>query len=332
MCRFSILVLYWCTDLTLSQARWSWRGSNSLVPRREPSEEDQEGSLFISCSEDTASPLLEVKACRFVLSNQTEGPHETRWGFALSGRPSEAAIYQWMEQQIAAETATGFEAAMDRLLLRVVRQPQAGMLAKWQVPLLSELLMMRCMWKVWNCKQLFCRPSPESQPFPLDVRTSTIQDSLQSFAAQAISERERKILQGTQQLFFEKKDKDTAEVAVVKWLLLWQLMLLYRRSMGWMLAQAQPFSLSGSFIVSKCAAPGALTEKLGMPGSTRRHEFLKETGLLFEAIVVIYSVEFQVRQFELFMPPFSDLGSRREHHCSRTTPVTSQPGNYSLTL
>ena len=243
-------VLYRCTDLTLSQARWSWRDSNSLVPRREPSEEDREDTVFISCSEDPASPFLEIKACRFALSNQTEGPHEFRWGLALSGRPSEAAICQWMERQIATETATGFEAAMDRLLLRVVRQPQTGMQAKWQIPLLSELLMMRCMWKVWSCKQLFVRLHPESQAFPLDVRVSTIQDSLLSFAAQAISERERKILRGIQQLFFEKKDKDTDEMTIIKWLLLWQMMLLYRQSLSWMLAQAQPFSLPGWLTMS----------------------------------------------------------------------------------
>ncbi len=249
-------MLYWCMDLTLSQARWSWRGSNSLVPRRERSEEDRVGSLFISCSEDPASPFLEVEACRFTLSNQTEGPHETRWGFALSSRPSEDVIYQWMEQQIAAETDTGFEATMDRLLLRVVRQPQAGMLAKWQVPLLSELLMMRCMWKVWNCKQLFYRLSPESQAFPLDVRTSTIQDSLQSFAAQAISERERKILHGIQLLIVDKKDKgkETDEVTVVKWLLLWQMMLLYCQSLSWMLAPAEPFSLAGWLSCRMCGS------------------------------------------------------------------------------
>ena len=221
------------------------------MPRRERSEEDQEDTIFISCSEDSASPFLEVKACRFALSNQTEGPHESRWGLTLSGQPFEAAIYEWMEQQIAVETATGFEAAMDKLLLRVVRQPRIGMLANWQIPLLSELLMMRCMWKLWSCKQLFARLRPGSQAFPLDVRVSTIQDSLQSFAAQAISERERKILHGTQQLFFEKKDKDTDEVTIVKWILLWQMMLLYRRSLSWTSAQAQPFSLPGWLIPSK---------------------------------------------------------------------------------
>ncbi len=31
------------------------------------------------------------------------------------------------------------------------------------------------------------------------------------------------------------------------------------------------------------------------------------------------------------MPPFSCLGSGREHHCSRTTPVTPKQGIYSLT-
>ena len=219
--------------------------------RRERSEKDREGSFFISCSEDPASPFLEVKACRFTLSNQTEGPYETHWGLAMSGWPPEGAIYQWMEQQIAAETETGFEAAMDKLLLKVVRQLQAGMLANWQLPLLSELLMMRCMWKVWNCKQLFCRLSPESQAFLLDVRTSTIQDSLQSFAAQAISERERKILHGIQLLVVDKKDKgkETDEVIVVKWLLLWQMMLLYHQSLSWVLAPAQPFSLAGWLIM-----------------------------------------------------------------------------------
>ncbi len=42
-----------------------------------------------------------------------------------------------------------------------------------------------------------------------------------------------------------------------------------------------------------CGSERADRKKPGMVESPRRHEFLKETGLLFEAIVVIYSVEFQ---------------------------------------
>ena len=39
-----------------------------------------------------------------------------------------------------------------------------------------------------------------------------------------------------------------------------------------------------------------------------------------------------VCKFELFLSPFSCLGSSREQLWSRTTPVTPQTGNYQLTL
>ncbi len=63
---------------------------------------------------------------------------------------------------------------------------------------------------------------------------------------------------------------------------------------------------------------------------------LKRSGVRNVAYIVeeisLDAAYFQVRQFELFIPPFGGLGSRREHHCARTTPVTPQTGNYLLTL
>ena len=241
-----------CTVLTLSEARWSWNDPNFLVPGRVQLEANGKTTLFISCAADIASPGLKLTACPFALLNQTGAPREHGWGIARGDWPSEPAIYQWMEQQIVAESAKGFEAEMDRLLWKFVRQPPTGVQAKWH-DLLSDLLKMRCMWKIWSCKQLFFRPNLRTQGTAFNARVSSIQDSLRSFAAQAISQHERKILEGIQLLVVDKKDKvkkDTDEVTIVKWLLLWQMMLLYRQSLSWMLAQEQPFSLAGQSIVS----------------------------------------------------------------------------------
>ncbi len=206
---------------------------------------DQEVILLISSSEEVYSPYLEIMTRRFTLPDHKEDSTDSPWGITLRHCPSENAICRWMEEQIATEPATSFEAEMDRLLLSFVRQSQAGIETKWQASL-SDMLRMRCMWKVWTCKQLFFRPDPKSQGTPFNARVSSIHNSLRSVAAQALSEYERKLLCGIDLFIFQKKDKDMEVETIVKWLLLWQMMLLYRQSLGGM-AQEQPIPLEGKW-------------------------------------------------------------------------------------
>jgi hypothetical protein len=200
---------------------------------------------------------VKLRACPFALPNQKDqgAQHGPRWGIAPSDGSLETTVYEWMEQQIEAETRSDFEAEMDRLLLRFVRRPSTGMCSEWLElkPLASDLLKMRCMWKVWSCKQLFGRTTLSSRATfaPMNWRFASIQDSLRVLAAQAISEAERRILPEIQKLATKTKTDDTN---VMKWLLLWQMILIYRQSLSWMLGQEQtnaaPLPLAGQSINS----------------------------------------------------------------------------------
>lgn len=124
---------------------------------------------------------------------------------------------------------------MDKLLYGLVsRQGQDPRMPK---TLLSNLLVMKSMWKVWHCKQFFIREDRVSQPFPLGLQCASIHDSLRLFAAQKISELERKVLADIQK-YIAKKDAPGIPLTT-KWLVLWQMIFIYRHSLIWMLEQQQ---------------------------------------------------------------------------------------------
>lgn len=249
-----------CRDnmtLTLCQARWNWNDPTFFMPGREQFVKGRALKFLISFSESAGSPSLELEACPFALPNQTEqgSTHGPPWGIVPGGLPSEAIICDWIKRQIEAEPRRDFEAEMDRLLLGVVRRAETGPYPNWLglEPLASDILKMRCMWKVWSCKQLFGRTCLSSRETfgPFELRFAAIQDSLRMCAAQAISELERKILPEIQKLAIKAK---TDDADVMKWLLLWQMMLVYRQSLGWMWRQEQtnaaPVHLAGQSIIS----------------------------------------------------------------------------------
>jgi hypothetical protein len=177
-----------------------------------------------------------------------------------------------MREQIEADTRADFEAEMDKLLLELVRRQEealpgqhAGTLQQMaQTPetLLPNLLKMRCMWKVWSCKQLFARPQPGSPAFPIDLRLASVQDFLRFTAARRISELERDVLPELEKCL-SRKDKSSAAgpgVDVIKWLLSWQMILIYRQSLGWVLHQQQqtdaaPTPIAGQLPVRAIGLP-----------------------------------------------------------------------------
>jgi hypothetical protein len=184
-----------------------------------------------------------------------------------------------MEQQILAEaeSKTGFEPEMDKLLLGFARRSRARLQQeRHQIPepLLSNLLRMRCMWKIWSCKQLFFRQQPGSPAVPFDLRFASIQDSLRLLAGQAISELERRIMPQVE-TYLAQKETAPCEPAmrpathVMKWVLLWQLILIYRQSLNWMLEQQQtnaaPISIAGQLMPSKPGFPCADREDQWRP-------------------------------------------------------------------
>jgi hypothetical protein len=232
------------------QARWNWNDPKFFMPGREQFAAGRH-VLHISCSDSTDSPQLTLVVGPFILPNQKEQGKSSapRFGIAPDDKPPEEALYQWMEEQILTERRTDFEAQMDKLLVKFVRRSATTMPLDGQCPqifetLLSNLLKMRCMWKVWSCKQFFVWSG--SRLFPLDLSLASVQDSLRLYAAQAISELERKIIREIE-LHLVKREKEAnrpppemrTPCNISKWLLLWQVILIYRQSLSFVMEQQQ---------------------------------------------------------------------------------------------
>jgi hypothetical protein len=113
------------------------------------------------------------------------------------------------------------------------------------------------MWKVWSCKQLFLRQQLGSPAYQFGLNMSSIQDSLRLQAARIISELERKVVDDIEKTFLLKNKKDAARpspemrrtVEVTRWLLLWQVILIYRQSLSLVMEQqqtnAEPLPVAG---------------------------------------------------------------------------------------
>ncbi|KAL2258240.1 hypothetical protein VTK26DRAFT_8527 [Humicola hyalothermophila] len=267
-------------------SRWNWIDPSSKTPTREQFDVVPI-PIFISLSSDIESPCLPVNVRSFMVPSPNDQRNQgiPRWGIIADERPPESFIFQWMEQQIQFETGLDFETQMDKLLLRFV----CGKYTPSEQPLatlLANILKMRCMWKVWSCKQLYHREQLGVVPgTEFDFRFASIQDSLRLYAAQAISELERKVIGDIDALILNKKDAGRVpqpkrcRLDIAKWLLLWQVILIYRQSLSWMLQQQQ----------TNHAAPIPI---LVVPMGERRHKFRETTIHLLNAMVVIYSEVF----------------------------------------
>ena len=168
-----------------------------------------------------------------------------RLGILPEEGPSEDMFYQWAKEQILSENSTDFEAQMDKFFLQFVSQTGKSH-GQHMEKLLADLLKMRCMWKIWSCKQLFVRPQPGSrQVSSFNLPLAPVQDFLRLFAAQKISELEWSIVSDIDTHLLNKKDSARgvqplrSRLDITKWLLLWQLILMYRQSLRWMLQQEQ---------------------------------------------------------------------------------------------
>lgn len=210
------------------------------MPSRGQFVEDRPVRLLVSLSEDVNSPYLEVKAHPFTVPNHNQGV------IRLGIMPEvlhrlEQDIYKWTETHLLGENRTDFEVHMDKLL-RGWSAHRRG-----QRPL-AELRKMKCMWKVWSCKQFFVRQEPESQPIPFDMQFASIQDSLRLLAAGKISELERKVIEAIPEHIVKKEATDAL---ITMWIVLWQMIFIYRQALRGMLEQEQtnaaPLPLASQF-------------------------------------------------------------------------------------
>ncbi|KXX80527.1 hypothetical protein MMYC01_202608 [Madurella mycetomatis] len=249
-------------------ARWYWNDPDMLLPSRGQFSTSSR-ILFISLSENISSPCLDLTAHSFTLPNQRDRG-VTGWGVMPETQCSlEGKIRTCVEGHILNDNRTDFEAHMDKLLYGLV--PRQGQGPEMPETLLSNLSEMKSMWKIWHCKQFFVRKDRASRPLPLDLQCTSIHDSLRLFAAQKISELERKVLADIQK-YIARKDVPGIPLTI-KWLVLWQMIFIYRHSLIWMLEQQQTN-----------AAPIPMMEM-----NEKRHGFRETTKQLLNAIIVIYA-------------------------------------------
>ncbi|KAK3906763.1 hypothetical protein C8A05DRAFT_11464 [Staphylotrichum tortipilum] len=260
--------------------RWNWNNPYCRMPSHESrSQNCPTLPLSIFFSEDILGPCLNIRVHPVPLPIQrNSGAQHSGFTFAPFDAPSEKCIYEWMVQQIRADGSQDFETEMDKLLVHFVHP--LGMRAELTCPtpkaLLTKLLRMRCMWKLWSCRQMFVQTHPRSPAVPFDLRYASIQDFLRLLAAREISVLEHQILGEIDNHPF-KADNEL----VMKWFLLWQMLLIYRQSLDLTLGQEETNSAPVSYP--------------GIPQNEKRRTFQQTTKQLFAAIIVIYSKVFHVR-------------------------------------
>ncbi len=231
--------------------------------------------LRISFSGDPNSPYLEVNASYYSHGHQRTGP---KWLGIVRGGDSDldSKIKDWGRKQIQFEGAwkqIQFEGAwkqiqvegdgsfgshVEKFLMAYVDQDgltQANNLedkhfddrqnfVSGQKSCMEKLVSLRCMWRVWCCKQFFFRRAsdPVNDAFaPLPARQQAIQDYLHQLAGEAISVYEKAILKEVDKLLnpnsLRKKEHPILYSAskVSTWVTLWQLILIYRHTLGEMI-------------------------------------------------------------------------------------------------
>jgi hypothetical protein len=193
--------------------------------------------ISIFCSNDTNGPCLKLRVRPVPLSSQTHPgvQHSLGFAFASFDDPSgEEIIHPWMVQQIMTDGSQDFEPEMDKLLVHFVRASANSTEPAGQKlnALLTKLLRMRCLWKLWSCKQMFAQTHLSPRAVPFDSRHASIQDCLRFVAARAIWRLEHDILGQ-----IENYPSKTTNELVMKWFLLWQLFLIYRQSLDLTLGQ-----------------------------------------------------------------------------------------------
>ncbi|KAK4673025.1 hypothetical protein QC763_108150 [Podospora pseudopauciseta] len=268
-------------------ARWNL----SEPPRREPMNEGGSFVIFVSFSDKTNSRCLPLTVAPFIHPDQG-----TRFGISSSSQPlQENALLAWAQDDMQMDDRIDdFESLLNHFhihhvcgegLKRAMDRATAGKSIKAvesQKKLLSNLLELKLMWKIWSCKDFFGRRQEAGAGRPLGLQFSSVQSWLRFTAASAISRLEKNILE----VFDEYLKKDAAGLTTAtkpilelsRWVSLWQMILVYRRSLRLLQEhnEAEPY------------VPGVETNE-------KRRRFRTTTADLFRSVVVIY--------WELFHKP-----------------------------
>lgn len=227
---------------------------------------------------------LEVTATPFTVPGGSG--NRKLFGVVPDEGPGVDHIGTWVKAQITSEEKNDFESWLEKLHLRFVQsncldsavksdERTARMEGKptlskepWKVKdmqkeLLKNILSMRCMWKVWSCERFDVRAANGS-PLPSDWDISAIGDHIQRVAEQQLSSLEKKILRDMDRYLSPleiREDRPVLKSAmnVASWIILWQMVLLYRQSVIRTLDQqeryqkevnAAPFVLGSEYKIS----------------------------------------------------------------------------------
>lgn len=204
--------------------------------------------IFISFSDKTNSRCLPLTVAPFIHPDQG-----TRFGISLSSQPlQESALLAWAQDDMQMDDRIDdriddFESLLNQFhihhvrgegLKRAMDRATAGKPIKSvesQKKLLSNLLELKLMWKIWSCKDFFGRRQEAGAGRPLGLQFSSVQSWLRFTAASAISRLEKNILG----VFDEYLKKDAAGsttatkpiLELSRWVSLWQMILVYRQSL-----------------------------------------------------------------------------------------------------
>ncbi|KAK3996852.1 hypothetical protein QBC44DRAFT_316701 [Cladorrhinum sp. PSN332] len=237
--------------------RWNWEE----FAKREDLDRNRSEFLLISFSNKPTSPCLKVPAAPFESTGQ--------YGLVLPA-PSRGELVRWVEAQMRLENSSGFETCIDQFHIQHVQNGAKSQIAQGQKDLVSKVLEMKAMWRIWSCKELFVRREKDNSP----VQPFAIQDRLRFIAGKEISELEDCILAGFEGYLKKEAGRPPTMLNVARWLSLMQMISIYRQSLKWMLQQEHTDT-----------APLALG--VG-DANERRRRFRTTTEELLRAVIVIY--------------------------------------------
>ncbi|KAK0748105.1 hypothetical protein B0T21DRAFT_276817, partial [Apiosordaria backusii] len=215
-------------------------------------------TLFISFSDKANSSYLPLRVAPFIRSDQGT------LRFGISQLLHEKDLLAWAKNDMQMENKLDdFESLLNHFhichvngkgLERAIDRETAGKRIKVvdnQKKLLSDLLDLKLMWKIWSCKDFFGRQQEAGAGRPLGLQFSSVQNWLRYTAATAMSRLEKNILE----VFDEFLKKDAAGLTaatrpileVSRWLSLWQMILVYRQSLRLLQEhnEAEPFVPGG---------------------------------------------------------------------------------------
>ncbi|KAK3383264.1 hypothetical protein B0T24DRAFT_42091 [Lasiosphaeria ovina] len=286
-----------CIRKTLSQTlgtaqnRWNWE-SQCFRPSLEQFIESRVPiKLLVSFPSKPGRCELEVDARAFK-THYGGGDPASVVILPIEGL-SEERMYAWAASQVLTESEKGFQACVEELLQGYERNNTLDKAAgnflehkkhKILKRLMLNLLHMMHMWKIWSSGPFVIRQVLDNgNGQPTSMGFQSIQNHLRRHAEQAMSSLERHILGDIDGYLSstESGKEDTSLSSVLQvamWVSLWQIILIYRESLGSMSPRQQTLG----------------SDETTHNSTTHKREIFRDTTKqLFDSVVVIYSEIFR---------------------------------------